>query len=147
MKVFADANILVSVVNKEYPLFPYTSRILSLAGTLDFSFFTSPICLGIAFYFAEKKFSAAAAKEKLRLLSTRLDITGAGAGTVRSAFADPAVNDLEDGLDYYSALEAGCNCIVTENKDDFYFSRIEVLSSKEFFERYLHTTFLPPRTG
>ena len=32
MKVFVDANILVSVVNKEYPLFPYTSRILSLAG-------------------------------------------------------------------------------------------------------------------
>ena len=138
MKVFADANILVSVVNKEYPLFPYTSRILSLAGTLHFSFFTSPICLAIAFYYAEKKLSSAAAKEKLRLLSTRLEITGAGAGTVRSAFADPAVLDLEDGLEYYSALEAGCNCILTEDKGDFHFSRLQVLSSAEFFGRYLH---------
>ncbi|HUB62017.1 MAG TPA: PIN domain-containing protein [Puia sp.] len=138
MKVFADANILVSVVNKEYPLFPYTSRILSLAGTLDFSICTSPICLAIAFYFAEKKSSAAAAKEKLRVMAGRLDIAGAGPGTVRSAFADPAAIDFEDGLQYYSALEAGCNCIVTENKSDFHFSRIEVVSSKEFFERYLH---------
>jgi hypothetical protein len=138
MKVFADANILVSVVNKEYPLFPYTSRILSLAGTLDFCILTSPICLAIAFYFAEKKFSSAAAKEKLKILSSRLDIAGAGADTVRSAFADPAALDFEDGLEYYSALEAGCNCILTENKDDFYFSRIEVVSSEEFFGRYLN---------
>ncbi len=147
MKVFVDANILVSVVNKEYPLFPYTSRILSLTGTFDFSFFTSPVCLAIAFYFAERKFSSAAAKEKLRVLSTRLGITEAKAETARSAFADPAVNDFEDGLEYYSALEAGCNCILTEDKDDFYFSRIEVLSSAEFFARHLHTTFSPPQTG
>jgi hypothetical protein len=138
MKVFADANILVSVVNKEYPLFPFTSRILSLAGTLDFSICTSPICLAIAFYFAEKKVSAPAAKEKLRILSSRLDIATSGPDTVRSAFADPAALDFEDGLEYYSALEAGCNCIVTENKADFHFSRIEVVSSEEFFERYLH---------
>ena len=144
MKVFADANILVSVVNKEYPLFPYTSRILSLAGTLDFSILTSPICLAIAFYFAEKKCSTPAAKEKIRVLSTRLDIAGAGAETVRSAFADPADLDFEDGLEYYSALEAGCNCILTENKDDFYFSRIEVVSSKEFFGRYLNVISLLP---
>jgi predicted nucleic acid-binding protein len=138
MKVFADANILVSVVNKEYPLFPYTSRILSLAGTLDFSICTSPICLAIAFYFAEKKSSAAGAKEKLKLLSARLDIAGSGPSTVRAAFADPAAPDFEDGLEYYSALEAGCNCILTEDRDDFYFSRIEVVSSEEFFQRYLH---------
>lgn len=138
MKVFADANILVSVVNKEYPLFPYSSRILSLAGTLDFSILTSPICLAIAYYFAEKKSSAATAKKKLSILTARLDIAGAGTETVRSAFADPAALNFEDGLEYYSALEAGCNCILTENKDDFYFSRIDVVSSVEFFERYLN---------
>lgn len=138
MKVFADANILVSVVNKEYPLFQYSSRLLSLAGTLDFSIVTSPVCLAIAFYFAGKKVAAAAAKEKLRLLSSRLEIAGTSAAAVRSAFADPAVLDLEDGLEYYTALDAGCNCLVTEDKDDFHFSKIEVLSSREFFERYLN---------
>ncbi|HET6255491.1 MAG TPA: twitching motility protein PilT [Puia sp.] len=140
MKVFADANILVSVVNREYPLFPFTSRILSLAGTPDFSICTSPICLAIAFYFAEKKSSAAVAKEKLKILSTRLIITSAGPATVHSAFSDPAALDFEDGLQYYSALEAGCNCLLTEDIGDFHFSRIEVVSSKEFFKRHLHAT-------
>ncbi|MEJ6980186.1 hypothetical protein WG906_06975 [Pedobacter sp. P351] len=54
MKVFLDANILISVLNKEYPVFPITSRILSLSDTDKFELYTSPFCLAIAFYFAEK---------------------------------------------------------------------------------------------
>lgn len=55
MRIFPDANILVSVLNKEYPLFSYSSRILSLTDNKKFEVFTSPICLALAFYFAEKK--------------------------------------------------------------------------------------------
>ena len=45
--------------------------------------------------------------------------------------------DFEDGLEYYAAKEVECNCIVTEDTDDFYFSEIEVLDCKGFFNRYL----------
>ena len=54
MTIFLDANILVSVLNNEFPAFTYTSRIVSLADSKQFTVFTSPICLAIAFYFAEK---------------------------------------------------------------------------------------------
>jgi len=136
MKLFVDANILVSVVNKEYPLFPYTSRILSLTGP-GFSIFTSPVCLAIAFYFAEKRYKSAIAKEKLQLLSRHIGIAGTDTRTVTAAFTDPAVKDFEDGLEYYSALEVGCDCIITENKKDFYFSKIEVMSTLEFYEKHM----------
>ncbi|HPM30759.1 MAG TPA: hypothetical protein PLJ60_10545 [Chryseolinea sp.] len=55
MNIFLDANILVSVLNKEYPLFTYSARILTLADNKKFTVFTSPICLAIAYYFAEKR--------------------------------------------------------------------------------------------
>ena len=58
MKIFLDANVLVSVLNKEYPLFTYTSRITSLADKTNFTLYTSPVCLAIAFYFAEKKYKS-----------------------------------------------------------------------------------------
>jgi predicted nucleic acid-binding protein len=54
MRIFLDANILVSVLNKEYPLFSYSARIISLADNKKFTVYTSPICLAIAFYFAKK---------------------------------------------------------------------------------------------
>ena len=54
MKVFLDANILISVLNKEYPVFTFSSRVLSLADNSKYKFYTSPLCLAIAYYFAEK---------------------------------------------------------------------------------------------
>lgn len=71
MKIFLDANILVSVLNKEFPLFSYTSRVLSLIDNSSFSIYTSPICLAIAFYFAEKKNGHALEKKKIDLLAEK----------------------------------------------------------------------------
>ena len=137
MRIFLDANILVSVLNKEYPLFTYTSRILSLADKTKFTLVTSPICLAIAFYFAEKKYKSASAKNKIQILCEHINITPDNKSIVLQYLQNPAVNDFEDGLEYYSALENKCDCIITEDIDDFYFSKIEVLSSESFFEKYL----------
>ena len=137
MKLFADANILVSVLNKEYPGFPHNARILSLADTPRHRVFTSPVCLAIAFYFAEKKYRAQSAKQRIHTLCQHIEIAEISQAAVRSALSDPAVKDFEDGLEYYSALDAGCDCIITDNSSDFYFSKIEVLSGLGFYERYM----------
>ncbi len=65
MKVFIDTNILVSVLNKEYPLYTYSARILSLSGNNNFEIYTSPICLAIAFHFAEKNIAQNQQEKKL----------------------------------------------------------------------------------
>lgn len=137
MKVFLDANILVSVLNKEYPVFPFTSRILSLADTDKFKLYTSPICLAIAFYFAEKKHRTVKAKEKIRILCEHISIAANTPESVTKTLQHKAILDFEDGLEYYSAIEHNCSCIITEDKNDFYFSDIEVLSSMDFCDKYL----------
>lgn len=137
MKVFLDANILVSVLNKEYPLFTFSSRILSLAGTKSFELYTSPVCLAIAFYFAEKKHKTALAKQKIDLLCRHISIADNTSQAVFETLKNVSVNDFEDGLEYYASAEKECECIITEDKNDFYFSQIEVLNSMEFCNKYL----------
>ena len=137
MKIFLDANILVSVLNKEYPLFTTTSRILSLADKHNFTLYTSPVCLAVAFYFAEKKFKSVKAKSKIQILCQHIRITSLNKSAVIKMLQSPAINDFEDGLEYYSAEESKCNCIITEDVGDFYFSKIEVLNSEGFFKKYL----------
>ena len=136
MRIFLDANILVSVLNKEYPLFSYSSRIVSLADHKDFEVFTTPLCLAIAFYFAEKK-NKKLARQKIGLLSEYLYIAAISETTVKKVTKNAAIHDFEDGLEYYAALENKCACIITEDRDDFYFSEIEVISAEGFFEKYL----------
>ncbi|MGN6264175.1 MAG: type II toxin-antitoxin system VapC family toxin [Ginsengibacter sp.] len=137
MRIFLDANILVSVLNKEYPLFSITSRILSLSDRKNFVLYSSPICLAIAYYFAEKKSKSEKAKSKIKILCDHIQIAPVTGTTVFKTLQTPAINDFEDGLEYYSAVENKCNCIITEDIDDFYFSKIEVLSSEDFFKKYL----------
>jgi predicted nucleic acid-binding protein len=99
--------------------------------------YTSPICLAIAFYFAEKKYKAQAAKEKIQILSNHVNIAEATKTSVQKALKNKSVLDFEDGLEYYAAIENDCNCIVTEDIDDFYFSKVEVITSEAFFEKYM----------
>lgn len=143
MRIFLDANILVSVLNKEYPLFSYTSRIISLSDRKDFEVFTSPLCLAIAFYFAEKK-NNKLARQKIVLLSRHLSIAAVSETTVKKVIKNAPIRNFEDGLEYYSALEKKCQCIITEDKNDFYFSGIEVVSAEGFFEKYLTRKSLRP---
>ena len=134
MKIFLDANILVAVLNREYPLFTYAARILSLVDHPRFEVYTSPICLAIAFYFAEKKSGTQSAKNKISLLSKKLKITTTDYNTVNSVAENPAIYDYEDGLEYYSAINSGCEIIITEDVSDFYFSEIQVYDSISFLE-------------
>lgn len=134
MKVFLDANILVSVLNKEYPVFTYSSRILSLSGASRYKLYTSPVCLAIAYYFAEKKSGNAQARHKIDLLISKLNITTVNEKTAKDTLLNKRIHDFEDGLQYYSALHAGCKLILTEDLNDFYFSEISVMNSRQFLE-------------
>ncbi len=137
MKIFLDANVLVSVLNNEYPAYTYTSRILSLAGNKNFTLYTSPICLAIAFYFSEKKTTAEIAKKNITKLVNKLQITSVGKMEVHAALQNKKVNDFEDGLQYYSAKSENCDAIITEDLSDYYFSTIPIYNSKLFFEYLL----------
>jgi predicted nucleic acid-binding protein len=135
MKIFLDANILVSVLNNEYPLFTYTSRILSLIDNPKYEVYTSPLCLAITYYFVEKKSGNKLAMKKIKLLAEKIRIAGITAETIKQTIQNKKIHDFEDGMQYYSAVLSKCNCIITEDLADFYYSDLEVLTAKHFLEK------------
>lgn len=138
MKLFIDANLIVSVFNKEYPLFVHSSRIFNLVDFQKYELYTSPVCLSIAFYFSEKKSGSSVARSKLELFCQKIKVTQIGPNEVKKTFSNKRIHDFEDGLEYYSALNAGCKVLITEDIGDFYFSEIEVLNSESFLNKYLY---------
>ena len=136
MRIFVDANVLVTVLCNEYPNYPACARVLSLCDDPRFEVYTSPLCLAIGAYFAEKKSGRRVAKKKAALLAGNLKITSLDASTTARAIANKRVEDLEDGLEYYSAVDAKCKCIITYDKYDFHFADTEVLDGEEFLLKY-----------
>ena len=137
MKFFIDANVLVAVLNKEQPLFSHAARILSLADRDGYSLYTSSLCLGIAYYFSEKKSGRVLANQKMRNLCTKIKIASIDEQAVLSAVANSKIEDFEDGMQYYAAVQKEVDYIITENGSDFYFSEIPVLGCKSFMEQVL----------
>ena len=137
MRIFLDANILVTVLCNEYPQFGLCSRILSLCDNKKFEVYTSPMCLAIAFYFAEKKNGNKLARKKINLVGSKLKITSVDETVVKNTIANKSINDFEDGMEYYSALQSKCMCIVTSDKKDFYFSQIEIINPNDFLIKYV----------
>ena len=134
MRIFLDANIIVTVLNKEYPLYNYAARILSITHHSRFKIYTSPISLAIAFYFASKKSGEIKAKEKIKTLVENIILTTVDEDICRKAAIDPKVHDYEDGIQYYSAIEKKCQAIMTTNTEDFYFSEIKILTCEQFIK-------------
>jgi predicted nucleic acid-binding protein len=106
--------------------------VLSLADDPRFEVYTSPLCLAIGAYFAEKKSGRKMAREKITLLAGKLRITAMDAKAVQQAVANPKVGDLEDGMQYYSALAAKCGHIITYDRKDFHFAELPVLEPEDF---------------
>lgn len=136
MKLFIDANIVVTACNKEYPDLPYVMRVLSLVDSGKYKLVTSSVCLAIAFYFATKKYGEIVAKQKISLLLEHIDVVDCGKKETVLAAQNKMIHDFEDGLQYYAAVHSKCSCIITNDTDDFYFSDIEVLGPESFLRKY-----------
>jgi predicted nucleic acid-binding protein len=135
MKVFIDANIIIATLNREYPLFNWSARVLSLHGKHNIQLFTSPLCLAIAFYFSSKKSGEVSAKKKIELLCQNIGVTTVNQEISEKVLKNHKIRDFEDGLQYYSAIDQKCDCIITEDQYDFYFSEIEVAGCEAFLKR------------
>lgn len=131
-RLFLDANILVTVLCNEYPRFGPCARVLSLCDDPRFEVYTSPLCMAIGAYFAEKKNGKKLAHKKIALLAGKLRVTNVGQSVMERTLADKRITDIEDGLQYHSALDAKCGFIVTYDRKDFHFAEIPVMDAEEF---------------
>ena len=63
------------------------------------------------------------------------NIVPLGANVVDRAISLKA-NDFEDALQYFSAVQAGADCLITRNIKDFGFAKMEVLDSSTFIGKF-----------
>lgn len=130
-RLFLDANVLVSVLLKEYPSYTWSARLLSMAERPSIELVTSPVVIAIAYYFSEKKHGTAQALQRIARLTEHLSICPVNEYHVNAALVHSKPVDLEDAIQYYAAIDYGCTLLVTENKADFWYSEIPVMTAQE----------------
>lgn len=135
MRVFMDANVLVAVLNREYPQYDACARCMSLADKNGYQLLVSALSLGIAFYFSEKKSGRKEARRKMELLLQKLQVTPCGEAEAKAAVMEKKADDFEDALQFFSAKSADASVILSNNPSDYHFSPIPVRRPEDFLTR------------
>ncbi|MCE5330110.1 PIN domain-containing protein [bacterium] len=130
-KLFIDTDIILDVIFKREPFFYDSQKILSLIEKNCFSGFTSSLIIANCYYIIcsniDKK-TALKTISKLRSILSVLSFTDKEIGESLNS----SINDFEDGVQYFIALNNGINNLITRDISDYKDLNINVLTPKDF---------------
>ena len=113
-KVFADANLLLdfSLKRENYPA---ARQIIRNAIEQKIELFTTPSVLHITAYWVTKGYGSKKAKELLLSLLADMQVIDCTHATCVMA-VNSSIDDIEDALQYYTALQHGLEYFVSADK-------------------------------
>ena len=128
-RVFIDTNILLDLLLERQPWVNQASVLFSMADRKELDLLCCSLSFSTAIYLMNRlKHTRKEIITKLAIVKSLCTVT-----TVDSSVIDRVLqSDFSDLEDYYSALAANAEVIVTRNEKDYILSNIPVLSPTEF---------------
>jgi len=134
MKIFIDTNVFLDSYLQRDNGVAYS--VLIFLEERDFEIYLNDISVINIAYIIKKSFSKNEIKEKIDFITNQYHIVCASEQIISNANSSE-FKDFEDGVQYFCAKRAEVDLIITNNKKDFTFSEIDVLSPMEFSLLYL----------
>ena len=135
MKVFIDTNVFLDYILSRQVGFVEANEIFMLSANYEIDLILSDLTLANVRYVTRRDFSNELFYEVINGMRDLFEIAPVGPHAVDRALM-LRVNDFEDALQYFSAIQSGADCIVTRNVKDLAFSEIEVLTPSDFLAKY-----------
>ena len=132
MRAFVDTNVVLDVVAERKPFYGDSVAVWTLAEQGKLDGFVSALSFAHVFYMVKKWTDAGTARRALVMMRDTFSTIACSEAIIHQAI-DSGLADFEDAIQYYSAVRADADCILTRNAGDFPTdSVLPVLSPKEF---------------
>lgn len=130
-KVFLDTNIVADLFLKREPFCQNSLKLFTLGFHKKITLYVSSLSYTTLAYLCRKmkKEERVLLFEKLRSLTVT---TTVDRQTVDMALVS-GFDDLEDAMQYYSAISSKVDVVLTRNKKDFVEANVPVMTPDEFF--------------
>jgi len=133
--IFIDTNILIDVFTQRENFYINSARVLSLVNRSKFKGFVSALSYPNIYYILRKILGKEKAIEILEKTKTICDTVPLDIKCIELAIVS-AFTDFEDAIQYYSAVNSNCVCIVTRNPKHFKKGEISAFNPDEFLSIY-----------
>ncbi|MCF6239891.1 MAG: PIN domain-containing protein [Bacteroidales bacterium] len=134
-RLFLETNIVIDLLSRRLPFYEEAAVIFSLSDKKKIKLFISSLTIANMGYILTKQIGTKKAKEVLRKLRLIVQVLPLEDKIISLALNDDNFKDFEDGLQYYTAAENDIEIIITRNLKDFKYSKIPVMTAKQFIEQ------------
>jgi len=131
MKLFLDTNVMLDFLGERDPFYISSAKIATLADKRSLTIIVSALSYATVSYFLTKYEGLEKTKDKLRKFKVISEICELDELIIEKGL-NSEFSDFEDSLQYFSALRAECDIIITRNGKDFKKSQIPVMTPDEF---------------
>ncbi len=131
-KLFIDTNIVIDLLSRREPFFEEAAELFSLADIKQVELSVSSLTIANTSYILMKQLGSNKAKSVLRKLRLILRVLPLDDKIIGLTLNDETFSDFEDGLQYFTAIEAGQELIITRNLKDFKNSKLPAMTARQF---------------
>lgn len=136
-RIFFDANVLIDLINSGNEDYESTLFMFNRLKKSNCLLYCSPTSFAIAYLFLNKQIKQ---KERLNKIAkaffSAFIFTKEDSNVMKKVLRSD-FEDLEDALQYYSAVDEGVNIIITKNFFDFKNSSIPVYHPLQYINEFL----------
>jgi len=130
-RLFIDTNVMLDLLGERVPYYDSIAKIATLADKGKVKMIVSALSYATVFYLLSKFEEINKVKDKLRKFKVISEISDLDSKVIEKGLSSNFV-DFEDSLQYYCAMKADCNILITRNGKDFKSSEIPVMTAEEY---------------
>ena len=134
-RLFLDTNIVIDLLDRRMPFCENAATLFAEAYHKRVQIIISPTTYATASYLLGRHNSIEQVHNLLANLRQLTHVSTEDERVVDDAIASKFA-DFEDALQYYSAIRAKADVIITRNGKDFAASRIPVMTAAEYLESF-----------
>lgn len=135
IKVLIDTNVIIDLLAKREKFYLDSLQIFSLADRNKVDLVISTLSIANTYYLLNDVMKVKNAKAIIRKFKVLVNSYSLNDKIVELALNDNNFKDFEDGIQYYTALEANCKAIITRNVKDFKNSDLPVFQPVEYLTK------------
>jgi predicted nucleic acid-binding protein len=134
MRILLDTNILLDVLTKRQGHFDSSAKVWTIIHSELVEGFLSAISINNLYYIVRKLQDRKTAEAFVDDILKDFEIASLTKSILKQA-RTVANKDFEDSIQYFSAIQEGCEVLITRNKKDFPALGLRVLTPDEFLEQ------------
>lgn len=128
--ILCDINFVLDIFLKRKPFFQAASALFNKVEKKELTGYLSSLSFPTLYYLLQKELGREKAFKVLERLRIVFRVASVDERIIDLALSSD-FKDFEDAVQYYSAVEAGMDCLITRNKADYSLAVLPVFTSEE----------------